>query len=86
MTKEQALQNELTGTTAEVDTYPNILRAMDAYARQEAIEFGKFIDEKQFYREGELWYQSNPHGDSPLTDDQLYDLYLTHKNKSDVKS
>lgn len=59
--------------------------AMDAYGKQQAIEFQNWVDKSEIvYDDIAKCYVKD---DAFFCDtvDQLYDLYLTHKNKSDVK-
>lgn len=60
-------------------------KAMDAYTRQEAAAFAEFINKKKYYQSyiTGFWYPINMEEEAPqLSTNQLYDLYLTHKNKN----
>lgn len=92
MKKEEFIRNQGKpweyGHYVQVTPVEDALKAMDQYAKQEAIEFAAwtyesgytcyYIDDKRFWegrkRPGKL---IRP----PLTDDQLSTIYLQSKNK-----
>lgn len=83
MTKEKIFKKH--HTFAEWDLIPNeesCLSAMEEYAKQESIEFNKWIISNTHYKFSEhkkSYVDAN--NKSIITPEQLYELYLKDKNK-----
>lgn len=60
----------------------SVFKAMDAYARQEAIEYAKFVYEDCDRLSDNTWACRITSWREEYTSDQLYNLYLTYKNKN----
>lgn len=84
MNKEEILEKHCIGKTNTwlKSTVDNIERAMDEYAKQDAIDFAEFVSELEHSHNSEdniwdIWTPEEYKGQ--YTTEQLYELYLKEK-------
>ncbi len=80
MTKEETLIENDVSIDRWPDTKNLILKSMEEYAKQEAIEFITFAANERWYRDGfeGAWYQIPKQAENKSTE-ELYSLYLQSK-------
>lgn len=84
MTKENILQSALKEADPGKDSLPEILAAMDTYARQIATDFGPWLGRTYYYMKSKDKWYGWPGTNTPLggyTIDDIFDLYQQQKQK-----
>lgn len=93
LSKEDIVKKHFDSYMLSLDAFPvgetvlkNIInRSMTEWAKQESIEFAKWVDKNAFiiidYAGIEMWFSDKRENDIVRTDEELYEFYLTeHKS------